>query len=70
VLSFNWRLVLAPSPVLRYVVVHELCHLREPNHSRAFWSLVGDALPGFEAERAWLRRHGHELLAYRPMAGG
>ena len=70
VLSFNWRLVLAPSPVLRYVVVHELCHLREPNHSRAFWSLLGDALPGFEAERAWLRRHGHELLAYRPMAVG
>jgi predicted metal-dependent hydrolase len=65
-LSFNWRLVVAPSPVLRYVVVHELCHLREANHSAAFWSLVADALPGFAGERAWLRRHGHELLAYRP----
>ena len=67
-LSFNWRLVLAPSPVLRYVVVHELCHLREPNHSPTFWSLVADALPGFAADRGWLRRHGHELLAYRPAA--
>ena len=64
-LSFNWRLVLAPSGVLRYVVVHELCHLEELNHSSAFWRLVGDALPGFESERTWLRRHGHELLAYR-----
>jgi predicted metal-dependent hydrolase len=64
-LSFNWRLVLAPTPVLRYVVVHELCHLREPNHSRSFWSLVAKALPGYEAQRAWLRAHGHELLAYR-----
>jgi predicted metal-dependent hydrolase len=65
-LSFNWRLVLAPSPVLRYVVVHELCHLREQNHSPAFWRLVRNALPGFEESRTWLRRYGHELLAYRP----
>ncbi|HEX6701759.1 MAG TPA: SprT family zinc-dependent metalloprotease [Gaiellaceae bacterium] len=64
-LSFNWRLVLAPPAVLRYVVVHELCHLREPNHSPAFWRLVESALPRYEEGRAWLRRHGHELLAYR-----
>jgi len=65
-LSFNWRLVLAPSPVLRYVVVHELCHLREPSHAPRFWRLVADAMSAYEPERAWLRRHGHELLAYRP----
>ncbi|MDQ3823259.1 MAG: M48 family metallopeptidase, partial [Actinomycetota bacterium] len=67
-LSFNWRLVLAPTGVLEYVVVHELCHLREPNHSRRFWALLESARPGYRAERQWLRRHGWELLAYRAAA--
>lgn len=67
-LSFSWRLVVPPPGVLDYVVVHELCHLREPNHSRAFWALVEAATPGWSESAAWLRRHGHELLAYRPLA--
>jgi predicted metal-dependent hydrolase len=46
-LSFNWRLVLAPYDVLDYVVVHELCHLREPNHSKRFWKLVEARRPGW-----------------------
>jgi len=65
-LAFNWRLVLAPHAVLDYVVVHELCHLREPNHGRGFWQLVEQARPDYRRPRAWLRRHGHELLAYTP----
>jgi predicted metal-dependent hydrolase len=67
-LSFNWRLVLAPFEVLDYVVVHELCHLREPNHSRRFWSLVENRRPGWRAQRDWLHEHGPELLAFRPAA--
>ena len=67
-LSFNWRLVLAPEEVLDYVVVHELCHLREPNHSQRFWRLVEDARPGWQAQRDWLRMHGPELQAFRPAA--
>jgi predicted metal-dependent hydrolase len=67
-LSFNWRLVLAPLSVLDYVVVHELCHLREPNHSPRFWALVGERRPGWRAERDWLHEHGEELLAFRPAA--
>jgi hypothetical protein len=39
-LSFSWRLLLAPADVLHYVVVHELCHLREPSHQKAFWRLL------------------------------
>jgi predicted metal-dependent hydrolase len=64
-LSFSWRLVLAPRDVLDYVVVHELCHRLRHDHSRAFWTLVASARPTFARERAWLARHGRELLAYR-----
>ena len=67
-LSFNWRLVLAPFDVLDYVVVHELCHLREPNHSRRFWKLVEQRRPDWRAQRDWLHEHGPELLAFRPAA--
>jgi len=67
-LSFNWRLALAPPSVLDYVVVHELCHLREPNHSPRFWALVAERRPGWRADRDWLREHGEELLAFRPLA--
>ena len=64
-LSFNWRLVLAPAAVLDYVVVHELCHLRVPNHSPRFWALVESRRPNWREQRAWLRAHGPELLAFR-----
>jgi predicted metal-dependent hydrolase len=67
-LSFNWRLALAPLEVLDYVVVHELCHLREANHSPRFWRLVSERRPAWREQRAWLREHGPELLAFRPAA--
>jgi hypothetical protein len=67
-LSFNWRLVLAPPAVLEYVVAHELCHLREPNHSKRFWRLVDDAMPGWRAHARWLREHAYELHAFEPVA--
>jgi predicted metal-dependent hydrolase len=65
-LSFNWRLVLAPREVLDYVVVHELCHVRIPDHSTRFWALVECHRPHWRHQRDWLRRHGPELLAFRP----
>jgi hypothetical protein len=67
-LSFNWRLVLAPFEVLDYVVVHEVCHLREANHSRRFWRLVETRRPEWREQKAWLDAHGPELLAFRPAA--
>jgi predicted metal-dependent hydrolase len=67
-LSFNWRLVLAPFDVLDYVVVHEVCHLREANHSRRFWSLVETRRPAWREQKRWLDEHGPELLAFRPAA--
>jgi predicted metal-dependent hydrolase len=65
-LSFNWRLVLAPYEVLDYVVVHELCHLREANHSRRFWALVERHRPDWRRQRGWLHEYGPELLAFQP----
>jgi hypothetical protein len=67
-LSFSWRLVLAPPPVLEYVVIHELCHLREPNHSPRFWELVDAASPHRRAHSRWLHEHAYELHAYEPGA--
>jgi predicted metal-dependent hydrolase len=60
-LSFSWRLVLAPPAVLRYVAVHEVCHMVEPNHQRPFWALVEQLMPDYREHRLWLRRHGTSL---------
>jgi predicted metal-dependent hydrolase len=59
--SLNWRLILAPPPVLRYVVIHEVAHLREPNHSKRFWALVEQMCPDYSVHRRWLREHGSSL---------
>lgn len=60
-LSFNYRLVMVPPAILDYVVVHELAHLRHPNHSPAFWALVADHAPDHQAARCWLRTCGSYL---------
>jgi predicted metal-dependent hydrolase len=60
-LNFNWRLALAPFAVLDYVVVHELAHRIELNHSARFWQIVVRHCPEHETLRAWLRAHGAEL---------
>lgn len=61
-MSFNWRLLLAPEPVLDYVVWHEACHLRVMDHSSAFWALVRQHCPSFEEHRRWLRLQGSTLV--------
>lgn len=59
-ISLNWRLIVAPLPVVDYVVVHELSHLRHYNHSAAFWNLVGTQVPRYAELRNWLRKHQYE----------
>lgn len=60
-LNFNWKLIMAPPEALTYVVIHELCHLIEFNHSARFWNLVQNQMPEYEAWKKWLKAHGHEL---------
>jgi predicted metal-dependent hydrolase len=61
-MSFNWRLLLAPEPVLDYVVWHEACHLRVMDHSPRFWALLERHVPDYAGPRRWLRRHGGTLV--------
>jgi predicted metal-dependent hydrolase len=61
-MSFNWRLLLAPEPVLDYVVWHEACHLRVMDHSQNFWELVRRHCPDYEEHRRWLRLQGSTLV--------
>jgi predicted metal-dependent hydrolase len=67
-LSFNWRLVLAPGWVLDSIVVHELCHIEEHNHSDAFWNLVHTRYPRHDEASDWLKEHGPALRFTRPAA--
>jgi predicted metal-dependent hydrolase len=63
-LSFSWRLILAPAHVLDYVAAHEVAHLREMNHGPKFWTLVARLMPELETARRWLRHHGADLHRY------
>lgn len=62
-LSFNWRLICAPPDVLDYVVVHELAHLGEMNHSPRFWAIVRVFCPNFERHKRWLKHNAWRLHA-------
>ena len=64
-MSFNWRLLLAPEPVLDYVVWHEACHLVVMDHSQRFWALVERHVPDYREHRTWLRRNGAALVLPR-----
>ncbi|NJD03914.1 MAG: M48 family metallopeptidase [Ruminiclostridium sp.] len=57
-LLFNWKCIMAPSPVLDYIVVHEMCHLVHMNHSKEFWQLLKRVLPDYENRKAWLKNNG------------
>ena len=63
-LTFDWRIIMAPEQVIRYLVVHELSHIRYPNHSRSFWSNVESFMPDFNIHRKWLSKNGKFLLRY------
>lgn len=57
-LNFNWRLIKAPMFVIDYVIVHELAHLMESNHTAQFWNIIEAQLPGSQKAKDWLKEHG------------
>ena len=61
-LNFNWRLILMPEPVLDYVVVHELAHRKEMNHSSRFYMEVERVMPEYREYQAWLRKNGGRYI--------
>jgi predicted metal-dependent hydrolase len=63
-LMYSWRLIMAPPDILDYVAAHEVAHLIEMNHSRAFWNVVARLYPDYEKAREWLRSHGPMLHRY------
>jgi predicted metal-dependent hydrolase len=65
-LSFSWRLILAPTFVLDYVVAHEVAHMKEMNHGEGFWRIVKSLIGNVTPAQAWLRQHGSALHRYAP----
>jgi len=61
-LHINWRLIIAPPDILDYVIVHELVHLAERNHSKRFWDKVQATLPNYKEHKNWLRQKGNMLM--------
>ena len=64
VLSFSWRLILAPPFVLHYLAAHEVAHLVEMNHSPRFWRVVARVCPSVERAKKWLDTYGNDLHRY------
>ena len=66
-LNFNWKLLMVPEPVIDYVVIHELAHLKEMNHKKMFWNLVAQHCPQWRKHRKWLKDHEAELSTSCPV---
>jgi len=63
-LSFSWRIITAPLSVIDYVLIHELVHTKEKNHSKSFWSYVESIIPNYKKHRLWLKENGYLLRSY------
>ncbi|MFZ7119587.1 MAG: M48 family metallopeptidase [Eubacteriaceae bacterium] len=60
-LLFNWRIIMAPLEVIDYIVVHEICHMIEKNHSKNYWNLVRLIMPNYKEYKKWLKENGYYL---------
>jgi predicted metal-dependent hydrolase len=60
-INYNWKIIMAPIAIVDYIVVHELCHLREHNHSKGFWELLESIMPDYKLRKMWLKDNGITL---------
>ena len=60
-LNFHWRVMQLPPKIIEYVVVHELVHIKVPDHSEKFWKTLGSVMPDYESRKAWLKQKGGDL---------
>ena len=61
-LNFNWRLIFAPTEISDYVIVHELSHTKQMNHSARFWNIVAECMPEYKIRNSWLKENGKYLF--------
>lgn len=60
-ISYDWRIIMAPLEVIHYLIIHELCHIKQPNHSRNFWSHVEKYMSDYKVQKKWLKLNSHKL---------
>ena len=65
IIHLNWRLIFAPTKILKYIIVHELCHLKEFNHTKNFWMLVKRFCPDYKNQILWLKQNDSYLYSIR-----
>ena len=65
-LNFTWRLIMAPARVVDYVIIHELMHLKQKNHSHKFWEEVAKIIPDYKQDERWIKQNGHLLSLVTP----
>jgi len=60
-INFSWRIIMLPSEIIEYIVIHELAHLKELNHSNKFWFVVGQMMPDYKKRKKWLRDNSYKF---------
>lgn len=63
-LNFNFRIIMAPCEIIDYLIIHEICHLKEMNHSDKFWNLVSSLMPNYKINRSWLRNNERFFISH------
>ena len=63
-INLNWKIIMLPTDIINYIIIHELCHVIEPNHSKNFWDLVRKFDPNFEKKKKWLKINGSYIIQF------